>query len=69
MHTTKSDIRVTNHGSIAIAHVLTAEARDWTSTHLPDDALRWGRDGVVIEPRYLAAFVDGARADGLSVEG
>jgi hypothetical protein len=69
MPASRTAIRVTDYGSICIARVLTAEARDWACTRLHDDALRWGRDGLVIERRCLAALVQGARADGLTVEG
>jgi hypothetical protein len=64
-----SDFRVSNHGSILILFADTQEAQDWVAQHIPEDALTWGRNGIVVEPRYISNIVDGIQNDGLSVEG
>ena len=56
-----------NEGSIFLLHPLTNTARAWVSENIPDDAQYFGR-AVVVEHRYIAAIVDGAQADGLTVE-
>jgi hypothetical protein len=61
------DFLVANHGSILILHALTATAREWVDENLPSDAMTWGRNGIVVEPRYIGDIVEGIRADGLEV--
>lgn len=62
-----TDILVANHGSIFILTALTEAAREWFEEHIPDDAQRWGVSGIVVEPRYVEAIVNGAVNDGLEV--
>lgn len=62
------DIRIHNHLSLLLFEAVTPAAQAWEGAHLPEDALRW-HGQVVIEPRYVRDIVDGARADGLIVEG
>jgi hypothetical protein len=61
-----ADLSVDNHGSILILRGETAEGKDWISEHIPSDAQSWC-GGVVVEPRYLDAIVEGAMNDGLEV--
>jgi hypothetical protein len=61
------DFVVQNHGSIFILHAYSEAAREWVSEHIPEDALTWGRNGTVVEHRYIADIVDGIRNDGLTV--
>jgi hypothetical protein len=61
------DFFVANHGSIVILHALTVVAREWVDENLPSDALTWGVDGTVVEPRYIGDIVEGIRAAGLEV--
>jgi hypothetical protein len=61
------DFSVTNHGSILILHALTDAAREWVDEHIGDDAMTWGRNGTVVEPRYIGDIVEGIRAAGLEV--
>jgi hypothetical protein len=61
------DFTVSHHGSIAILTAVSAAAQAWRREHLPEDALTWGRNDVVIEPRYLSAILDGIVGDGLEV--
>lgn len=62
------DITLHNHGSICILIGATPKGRDWLDTHLPDDAPTWGRDGVVVEPRYVDDILMGAANDGLAID-
>ena len=63
-----SDINIVNHGSILIFVPTSDAGREWVADHIASDAMRWA-GGVVVEPRYAAAIVDGAMNDGLMVEG
>ena len=63
------DFTITNHGSIVIIEPLTEAAIDWVAEHIPEDAQRWGRAGVVVEPRYVGDIVAGIEADGLEIGG
>ena len=63
---TAPDFAVANHGSILILHALTDAAREWVDEHLPSHAMTWGRNGTVVEPRYIADIVEGIRAAGLT---
>lgn len=56
------------HGSICTLSPMTPAAKQWRADHLPDDAMQWGADGVVIEPRYAADILQGIEADGLTVK-
>lgn len=54
--------------TVVLLHGATDAGRDWLEEHIGEDAQRWaGR--VVCERRYVADVVDGARGDGLWVEG
>lgn len=63
-----SDFRLDNHGSIAILHPATKAAAQWIHEHIPDDAMRFGTHGVVIEHRFVADIVEGVQSDGLTVD-
>jgi len=62
-----ADFTVTNHGSIRILQALTEAAEDWVDEHIPSDAQTWGRNGIVVEPRYIGNIIDGIEGDGLTV--
>jgi len=61
------DFEVQNHGSIYLLRPLTEAARDWCNDNLPDDAPTFGH-AYAIEHRYIRDIVEGALADGLSVD-
>ena len=50
-------------GTICVLTPLTGAAMEWCNDHLPDDTLRWGSNGYVIEPRYLRDILFGMNAD------
>jgi hypothetical protein len=68
------DIRVENHGTLYLLWPLSADAEKWLRDHTTKDAQWWGpgrsgltRGGLVVEPRYVADIVAGARDAGLRV--
>jgi hypothetical protein len=62
-----ADFRFENHFSVCVLYALTRAAEQWVADHLPDDALMWGHNGTVIEPRYAGAILQGLVADGFMV--
>lgn len=61
------DFTLAHHGSVALLTPNTPEANKWLGEHIPDHALWWSR-GVVIEPRYVEAVMDGIVEDGMTLE-
>ena len=62
-----TDFHISDHGSVCILYPNTPEACAWASDNLPDDCMRWGPLGVVIEPRYIGAIREGIINDGLTI--
>lgn len=60
------DFTLSDHGSVTILTALSSEGADWIDENLPDDVQMWG-NGVVIEPRFVEAILDGLMTDGLTV--
>ncbi len=44
---------VENHGTICLVTGDTEQETNWLHTTAPDDALWWGVDALVVEPRYV----------------
>lgn len=63
-----TDLMVANHGSIFILTPVSDAGREWIGDHIPDEAMTWGAEGIVVEHRYIEAIISGAVADGLEVE-
>ncbi len=63
-----TDLTVANHGSICILTPVSDAGREWVAEHIPGDAMTWGPEGIVVEPRYIDDIVNGARDSGLEVE-
>lgn len=61
------DLRVLDEGTIFIVTPETQKGRDWVKEHLSHADLIWGRDGVVVEHRFIADIVNGAQSDELTV--
>lgn len=59
------DFEVDNHGTIFIFTPVSEAGKQWCYNHLPEDCPRWGILGFVVEHRYIADIVAGARRDGL----
>jgi hypothetical protein len=60
------DFHVENHISIILLQPLTPAAWAFVDEHLPEDAMRYA-GAIVVEPRYIDDIVEGARAEGLTV--
>lgn len=61
------DFTVQNEGTIYLLRAISIAAQEWVADHIPDDAMRWTDNGIVIEQRYITDILDGIRADGLEV--
>lgn len=64
----KFDISRFDAGSVVILGGATIKGKEWLAEHMPEDCLRWGQGGYVIEPRFLHDIIIGAMDDGLEVE-
>lgn len=53
-------------GSLAVLVPLTEAAETWCTEYLPDDCLRWGSNGYVIEHRYIGDILTGLDMEGLT---
>jgi len=61
-----ADFAFRNHGSVVILFPLTAQAKQWVSEHLPEDAPRWA-GGIAIEPRYFGDIMHAIDLYGLEI--
>ena len=61
-------VTILSCGSITIVTPETELARAWLAENVEPDALRWGPEGYVVEPRYLADLLDGLTRDLVSSE-
>jgi len=61
-----TDLTLQDHGSIFLLRARTRAARAWVTDNV-EVQTEWA-GAVVVEPRHVGALVDGAVADGLSVE-
>lgn len=62
-----TDMTFANHGSIVIMTAHTPAAQAWVAEHIPEDAITWGPNGIVIEPRYVGDIMEGVLSDGLDI--
>ena len=60
------DILLTDHGSICLLRAFTKQGAGWLDENIGDDTQLWG-DSIVVEPRYVEPILNGAMADGLTV--
>jgi len=63
----KTDFLLQNEGTISILHMCSKAAKAWVADHLPEEAMRWGHNGVVIEHHYVGDIVNGIINDGLEI--
>jgi len=59
------DFEVIVEGSVVIFDPVSKAALQWCYAHLPEDCMRWGKVGYVVEPRYIDDIIKGAKRDGL----
>lgn len=62
-----NDFTVRNEGSIFLLIPHTPAAEAWIEEHLPQDAMRWAGNSIVVEHRYICDIIDGIQADGLTI--
>lgn len=62
-----ADLHVQFEGSIYILFGMTDAGKAWMAEHLPEDAPRWTREGVVIGQHCIVDIVAGAIEAGLEV--
>ena len=63
-----TDFTLENHGSICILKPHTPEADSWIEESISEEHQCWGT-GIVIEPRYVGAILEGIAASGLTSGG
>lgn len=64
------DFSIENHGSVCILVPISEPAQGWVEEHIlveGNEVQRWGKNGIVIEPRYVGAIVEGFQSEGLTV--
>ena len=67
---TESDFCLEDHGSILLLRPLPDAAEEWVDENIGEgNGFQPYRPTVVIEPRYVADILEGARLDGLAVRG
>jgi len=59
------DFNVQNHGTIFILGPESQAAVRWCEEHVAQDGQRWGKNGYVVEHRYIAGIVKGLNTAGL----
>jgi hypothetical protein len=62
------DFSLLNEGSIFVLFAQTEAAEQWVTDHLPGDVMTWGRNGYVVEWRFIEDIVFGIENDGLTVQ-
>ena len=65
----QDDFAFANHGSICILTPLTGNGVRWLEAFVINDETQFLGRGIVVEPRYVGALVEGIYRDGLSIDG
>lgn len=60
------DFKFANHGSVTVLTPISEAAKAWIDENIDPDAQKWA-GGVVIEPRYADAVLNGISGDGFSI--
>lgn len=60
------DLELAGHGSIGILRARTDAGREWIDENIDPEAMH-ALGGVVVEPRFAEAILNGAELDGLTV--
>lgn len=63
------DFAFSNHGSICVLMPLTRAARAWLECNVINEETQIWAGGVVVEPRYVGALVQGIYQDGFTIDG
>jgi hypothetical protein len=64
----KADFGVDNHGSLCILHLYSQAAKDWGAEHIGDEETMTWCGGIVVEPRYIGAIMDGLIEEGFTYD-
>jgi hypothetical protein len=62
-----ADVLVSPQGSIALFHILSADAERWVEDHVCGEQ-SWFGGALVVEHRYVGELASGMVEDGLAVE-
>jgi hypothetical protein len=62
----RTDILVSNHGSLCLVKAVSTAAARWIREHTDEGAMWWG-GALVVEPRYVVDLLEGMAGDGLNV--
>ena len=67
--TAKPDLAFTNSSAFVLCQPMTERGTDWIKNNVTTAEFQLSGNTLIIERRYLADIVHGARADGLICEG
>lgn len=62
-----ADVQVQDEGSIIIFNLLTDSAQEWVDENVGGEYQFFGKNGLVVEPRYASGLAEGMEQDGLEV--
>lgn len=61
------DFTVANHGSIFVLTGVSEACKEWIGLNVGNEETQtWGRDGIVVEHRYIGDIIDGLKAEGFN---
>jgi hypothetical protein len=67
MTTPKTDVRITDHGSIVALRPRSEEAWAWFDANVQSESWQWMGESLCIEPRYAQEIVYALRDEGFEV--
>ena len=62
-----ADVQVLDEGSLLIFELLTPTAEDWVKENVGGEYRFFGKNGLVVEPRYARDLAKGMALGGLEV--
>lgn len=63
-----SDVRIEDHGSVALVRPLTRAGSDWLDVNVEAECWQWFGGALAVEPRFVETLFAGMDGDGLAVE-
>jgi len=63
-----SDFAIDFHGTIAVLWPQSGDAFEWVNENIDPDATHWGKNGTVIEHRYLGDIVNAIHDAGFTIK-
>ncbi len=61
------DIRITSHGSVALAHPVTPAGEEFLLTRVESEGWQWMGNALAVEPRYVEGLIGFAEEEGISI--